>query len=173
MPELKPKLMTEVQKAQLMELLSVAKSEKGVAELHHALRCHLMATDPGDVVERKYWEQAIRERDSARQEVLAAHSVDYWAWQDDGGNQLESMGEGMVVQMTAGNLRAMLKKAESSDEEAWWKLREPDPDCNPDDMFYEVPKGISMLIATFCSKQQTGSCTCNRLVAIWRGDAKT
>ena len=80
---------------------------------------------------RVHWDQAIRERDSARVELAAACSVEYWAWQQDGGNHLESMGETMVIQMTAGNLRAMLDaevercaelaaKADRPASRLWW-----------------------------------------------------
>ena len=43
--ELTPRKMTQIQKAQLMELLSAAKHETGVEEIYLAVRCHFMYED--------------------------------------------------------------------------------------------------------------------------------
>ncbi len=66
---------------------------------------------------REEWEQSQRERNSAREALSASTGADYWVWQDDGGDHLESMGESMVVQMTAGTLRAMLKATDRAARE--------------------------------------------------------
>jgi hypothetical protein len=44
------------------------------------------------------------------------------------------------------------------------------PLWSTDDMFDGVPEDMAVMIATFCSRQQTGHCTCARLVDIWRGE---
>ena len=44
------------------------------------------------------------------------------------------------------------------------------PQWSTDDMFDGVPEDMAKMIATFCSRQQTGHCTCARLVDIWRGE---
>ena len=44
------------------------------------------------------------------------------------------------------------------------------PQWSTDDMFDGVPEDMAVMIATFCSRQKTGHCTCGRLVDIWRGE---
>lgn len=65
------------------------------------------------MVAREHWDQAIRERDQARSAFVGTNCIGPWMWQDDGGNFLDSMGEGMVVQMTAGTLRQLVAEPEA------------------------------------------------------------
>jgi hypothetical protein len=63
------------------------------------------------LVERKHWQEAIRERDEAREAAGTVACVGPWMWSSVDDNDLDSMGEGMVVSMTAGTLRQLLAKA--------------------------------------------------------------
>ena len=63
---------------------------------------------------RKEWERATSERDAARRTAIALQGADFWAWEDDGDNDLDSMGDGTVVKMTGGTLRALLDTREKA-----------------------------------------------------------
>jgi len=66
---------------------------------------------PSGLVHRALYDQMKSERDEARRTALAANVVGPWAWMPGGENDLASMGEDMVVTMTAGVLRGLLADA--------------------------------------------------------------
>lgn len=70
-----------------------------------------------------------------------------------------------------------------ADRDEWWGMCTPcakesyatilkqlPKQWSTDDMFDGVPEDMAKMIATFCSRQKTGHCTCARLVDIWRGE---